>query len=352
LLAPSEYEGTDTQGYLDTGTYGLPPKSTVAALERAIVGWRARESWRQWEQDGEACRTLFAQLVGARAEDVALLPALSPAVGLVAASLPARRGDNVVLIEDDFTSTLLPWRGLEGRGIELRLRPLDGLLEAVDDRTALIAASLVQSANGAVVDVASLAKTGARLFLDATQAVGAIPVDVAGVDYLAAHPYKWLCAPRGLAFLYVRRDRLDEITPWTAGWKSRAQPYEHYYGLPDVTPDARRLDVSLAWIVAAGARASLELITKLGIERIAKHNLTLAGLFTGELGLPGQPASPIVRLRLKDTDAALERLSSAGVACSVRAGSIRFCFHFYNAAEDVDLALHAIPIQEVFDSGA
>jgi selenocysteine lyase/cysteine desulfurase len=349
LLAPSEYEGTATDGYLDTGTFGLPPRSTVIALESAVAGWRAREPWRQWEEDGETCRALFAGLVGARAKDVALLPALSAAAGLIAASLPAQRGDNVVLVEDDFTSTLLPWRGLEARGIELRLRPFEELLGGVDDRTALIAVSLVQSANGAVVDAAALAETGARIFLDATQAVGAIPVDVGSVDYLAAHPYKWLCAPRGLAFLYVRHDRLDEITPWTAGWKSRERPYDHYYGLPDITTDARRLDVSLPWIVAAGARASLALITELGVDRIAEHDLALAKLFTGELGM-GEPPSPIVRVQVEDTDAALERLRSAGVACSVRAGSIRFCFHFYNRTEDVDRALEAIPIRQVFDS--
>jgi selenocysteine lyase/cysteine desulfurase len=351
LLAPSEYEGTDTAGYLDTGTYGLPPNSTVAALERAIADWRGRESWRQWEQDGEECRALFASLVGARAEDVALLPALSAAAGLVAASLPARRGDNIVLIEDDFTSTLLPWRGLEARGVELRLRPFDDLLTAVDDRTALVAVSLVQSANGAVVDFASLTETGARVFVDATQAVGAIPVDAGSVDYLAAHPYKWLCAPRGLAFLSVRRDRLDEITPWTAGWKSRQRPYDHYYGLPDLTPDARRLDISLPWIVVAGARASLELIAELGVDRIAEHNIALAARFNGELAMP-EPASPIVRLRLADAEATVRRLRSAGVSCSVRAGSIRFCFHFYNDTEDVDLALEALPTQEVFASEA
>jgi selenocysteine lyase/cysteine desulfurase len=351
LLAPSEYEGAPTRGYLDTGTYGLPPRSTVAALEQAVANWHARKSWRPWEEDGEACRALFAQLVGAGAEDVALLPALSAAAGLVAASLPAGQGDNIVLVEDDFTSTLLPWRGLEARGVELRLRPLDALSEAVDDRTALVAVSLVQSADGAVADVAALQETGARIFFDATQAVGAIPVDVGAVDYLAAHPYKWLCAPRGLGFLYVRPDRLDEIVPWTAGWKSRARPYEHYYGFPDLTADARRLDVSLAWIVAAGARASLEVITELGVERIAEHDLALARRFTGGLGMP-DPASPIVRVQVDDAEAVVERLRTAGVACSVRAGSIRFCFHFYNDAEDVDLALEALPRREVFASEA
>jgi selenocysteine lyase/cysteine desulfurase len=341
VLAPSEYEGTETRGYLDTGTYGLPPRSSLEALERALAGWRGRESWRRWEDDGEACRALFAGLVGARAEDVALLPALSVAAGLVAASLRAEAGANVVLCEGDFTSTLLPWRGLQARGVELRTRPLAGLADAVDGRTALVAVSSVQSAHGGVADLAGLKATGAPLFVDATQAAGAVPVDVEGVDYLAAHPYKWLLSPRGLAFLYVRRERLPEIEPWTAGWKSAVRPYERFYGFPELTPDARRLDVSLPWLVAAGARASLELVAGLGVERVAAHDLALARRFAAELGLP-QPDSPIVRVAVENAEAAVERLRAAGIACSVRAGSVRFCFHLYNDGTDVELALDAL----------
>lgn len=341
MLAPSEYEGTETGGYLNTATYGLPPRSSVEAVERALAGWRRREPWEQWEEDGEACRGLFAALVGGSAEDVALVPALSSAAGLVAASLRAESGDNVVLCEDDFTSTLLPWRGLESRGVELRLRPLAALLEAVDGRTALVAVSSVQSADGALADLDALKASGVPLFVDATQAVGAVPVDVEGVDYLAAHPYKWLLAPRGVAFLYVRRDRLAEIEPWTAGWKSAARPYDHYYGLPELTPDARRLDVSLPWLVVAGARPSLELVAGLGVGRIAAHDLELARRFASGLGLL-EPDSPIVRLEVADAEAAVERLHAAGVSCSVRAGSMRFCFHLYNDAADVDVALDAL----------
>jgi selenocysteine lyase/cysteine desulfurase len=349
LLAPFEYEGTEARGYLDTGTYGLPPRSTLEALERALRAWRTGESWRPWEEDGEACRALFGALVGAEPRDVALLPALSAAAGLVAASLPTRPGDNVVLAEDDFTSTLLPWRGLEARGVELRLLRLDELAEAIDERTALVAVSLVQSADGAVPDVAALKASGARLFLDATQAVGAVPVNVEGVDYLAAHPYKWLCAPRGLAFLYVRRERLTEIVPWTAGWKSRLHPYEHFYGLPELTSHARRLDVSLPWLVAAGTRPSLELIAALGVERIAAHDLALARRFAAGLGLP-EPPSPIVRAEVGDAEGAVERLRTSGVTCSLRAGSVRFCFHLYNDEADVALAQEALAPVGVFDA--
>lgn len=341
MLAPSEYEGTPTRGYLDTGTYGLPPRSTLWALEQALVGWRTRQRWRDWEEDAEACRELFARFVGARPEDVALISAVSAGAGIVAASLPAGPGDNVVLYERDFMSVVLPWRGLEARGVELRLLPLERLADGVDERTALVAVSSVQSADGTVADLGALKRTGARLFVDGTQAVGAVPTDLEGVDYLVTHAYKWLLSPRGLAFLYVRPERRAEIEPWTAGWKSCPEPYEDYYGFPELTEDARRLDISVPWFAAAGARRSLELLVSLGAERIAQHNLALASLFTGELGRP-EPSSPIVRVEVRDPEAAVERLRGAGVACSARAGSIRFCFHLYNAAEDVDLALEAL----------
>ena len=51
MLAPSEYEGTPTRGYLDSATYGLPPLSTLAALAEANEGWRTRRRWRDWEED-------------------------------------------------------------------------------------------------------------------------------------------------------------------------------------------------------------------------------------------------------------------------------------------------------------
>jgi selenocysteine lyase/cysteine desulfurase len=164
--------------------------------------------------------------------------AASVASGIVAASLPAEAGDNVVLYERDFDSVLFPWRPLAERGVELRHLPLERLAEGIDDRTALVAVSLVQSSDGRIPDLAAIKATGVRLFLDGTQAVGAIAVDLDGVDYLVAHSYKWLVSPRGLAFLYVRPERLGEITPWLAGWKSRANPFEDFYGAPERAADA------------------------------------------------------------------------------------------------------------------
>jgi selenocysteine lyase/cysteine desulfurase len=341
LPALSEYEGGRAAGYLDTAAYGLPPDSTIAALERALTDWGVGRPWSTWEEDGEACRSLFAGLVGARAEDVALLHTLSAAAGLVAASLPVRPGDNIVLYGRDFTSAMLPWKGLERRDVELRLHPLEELASAVDERTVLVAVGAVQSADGAVADLAGLRETGVRLFVDATQAVGAGPFEVEGLDYVAAHPYKWMCSPRGLAFLYVRPDRLEEIEPWSAGWKSRHRPYEDFYGLPELTSDARRLDASLAWLSAAGARASLELIAELGPGRIAEHDLGLARSFCSQAGLP-PPSAPIVRIEVSDAQQVLARLAAAGVRAAGRAGAVRLSFHFYNDEQDVARSLEVL----------
>ena len=341
MLAPSEYEGSPTRGYLDTATFGLPPHSALEAMERALSAWRNRGSWLDWEQDGEACRALFAQIVGAKQDEIAFVAATSVAAGIVAASLPAEPGANIVLYERDFDSVLFPWQPLTERGVELRKLPLERLAEGIDERTALVAVSLVQSSDGRVADLAAVKATGARLFIDGTQAVGGVPVDLDGVDYLVAHSYKWLLSPRGLAFFYVRPDRLDEITPWLAGWKSRSDPYEDYYGAPELAPNAQRLDVSFPWFSAAGARASLELIAGLSPEAIGAHNLSLARSFARELGL-AEPASPIVRVQVENAGDAVERLKNAGVACSARSGSIRFAFHLYNDEEDVALALEAL----------
>ena len=118
-------------------------------------------------------------------------------------------------------------------------------------------------------------------------------------------------------------------------------PFEDYYGAPELASDAHRLDVSIPWFSAPGARASLELIARLGAEAIGEHNLALARAFASELGL-AEPASPILRVPVEDAESAVERLKRAGVACSARSGSIRFAFHLYNDEEDVGLALEAL----------
>jgi selenocysteine lyase/cysteine desulfurase len=342
VLAATEYERDRAAGYLDTATYGLPPSSTLTAIEAALDGWRDWEDWTRWERDGERCRELFGRIIGAPPGAVALVGAVSAAAGIVAANLPAGPGDNVVCYEHEFQSVLFPWLALERRGVEVRLRPLDALAEAVDARTQLVAVSTVQSADGRLADLDELKDAGAPLFLDATQSAGAVPVVLEGVDFLVAAGYKWLLCPRGLAFFYVRPERLLELEPWQAGWKSIEDVYERFYGLPkNLSADARRLDISLPWLVAAGSQASLGLIARLGVERIARHDRALAARFCAGLGIP-ETGSPIVQVERPDAELLSGRLQASGIKCSVRGGALRFAFHLYNDEADVDRVLDAL----------
>jgi selenocysteine lyase/cysteine desulfurase len=340
VLAPSEYADARTSGYLDTATYGLPPYSTARALERALSGWQEWEDWHAWERDGEECRRLAGAILGCASSEIALVSAVSVAAGVVAASLPARAGDNVVCYEGEFRSALYPFLALEGRGVEVRVTGLVELAAAVDARTQLVAVSTVQSADGRVADLDGLRETGAPIFLDGTQSVGARPLDLEGIDFVAFGAYKWLLCPRGIAFLRIAPARLADVEPWHAGWKSAADG--GYYGIPRVLhDDARRFDVSLPWLLAAAAIPSLGLVESLGAETIARHDLGLARRFSAGLGLPA-PESAIVQVLRRDAESAAARLDEAGVRCSVRAGSLRFAFHLYNDEDDVDRALDAL----------
>src|SRR4051812_10745026 len=76
--------------YLDAGTYGLPPKPSIDASLKALSDWQSgtADFIRDWEPAGDRSRELFAQLINASSDEIALMPSVSVPVGLIAASLP------------------------------------------------------------------------------------------------------------------------------------------------------------------------------------------------------------------------------------------------------------------------
>src|SRR5262245_50369421 len=130
--------------YLDAASYGLPPRPTVAAMTAALDGWRTGTArWiDDWDRPAEEARALFAELIGATASDIALLPSVSVGTGLVAASL--RPGDVVVVPGDEHVSDLYPMLVAERRGVTVRQVAFGGLVDAIEPSTTLVATSLVQ----------------------------------------------------------------------------------------------------------------------------------------------------------------------------------------------------------------
>ncbi|WP_282836820.1 aminotransferase class V-fold PLP-dependent enzyme [Microbacterium flavum] len=340
-LAGLRAQFTDASGYLAACTAGLPTRATRDAVIADVTG---RPDVADYSRAVEASRAHFAALVGVATDRVAIGSQTSVQVSILAGALPD--GAEVLVPEHEFSSLVLPFVHA-GRGIRVRSAPLADLADAVRPETALVAFSLVQSASGEVADLdaicAAAARVGARTVCDGTQAVGWMPVDAARVDALLCHAYKWLCCPRGVAFLTLSSDYARALSPIQAGWYAGADPWSSCYGGDaDLAGCARRFDVSPAWQAFVGAEPALAAFAAAPIAEVQAHVTSLAARFRARLGLD-EPHRPSAIVTWPDaTGCDLARLTAAGVVASGRNGSARVAFHVFNDLADVDLAASAL----------
>ena len=151
--ARAEFDADVT--YLDTATFGLPPRRSWAALQQALAQWRAGTADAvAYELPLAAARSSYPRLAGVDPAVVAVGSQVSVFAGLIAANLPD--GSEVLTATGDFTSILFPFYAQSGRGIRVREVPLDHIAECLTSRTALVAVSAVQSADGRVADLDAL----------------------------------------------------------------------------------------------------------------------------------------------------------------------------------------------------
>jgi selenocysteine lyase/cysteine desulfurase len=329
--------------YLNTATMGLPPRSALSALQGSL------EQWRDGVVDAPSydavvarARGLYASLVGVPELWVAIGHQASPFVGLVATTVPDH--GEVLTVPGEFTSVTFPFLAQAARGVRVREVAPERLADEISESTYLVAVSAVQSSDGRVADLDALAEacaaTGTRSLVDLTQAAGWLPVQADRFDWTVTAAYKWLLSPRGSAFMTVRPERLAETTPHFAGWYAGEDRWDSIYGLPlRLASDARRLDVSPAWLVWVGTEAALDLLVAVGADELHRHALGLANRFREAVGLaPGDSA--IVSLTADDEVPAL--LEQHRITAASRAGRLRLSFHLSNDGSDADLAARVL----------
>ena len=329
-LASAQQFWDPRPGWLNTASYGLPPRPAWNALQAALADWQVgATSWEPWDESTTRSRESFARLVGADAADVFVGSTVSAALAPVAGSLPD--GATVLVPDVEFTSNVFPWEVHADRGITVLTAPADGFAAAIRPGIDVVAVSAVQSSTGAVADLPAIVaaghEVGALVVVDATQAIGWLPLDVTGIDALVTHAYKWLMSPRGTAFGYFSAALRERCRPINAGWYAAEDVHGSYYGLPmDLATSARRFDQSPAWFGFVGAAPTLELIEQIGVKAIHEYDVGLANEFRAGLGLPPGD-SAIVSV---DIPGAAERFAAAGVRAAVRDGRLRVSFHLYS----------------------
>jgi selenocysteine lyase/cysteine desulfurase len=339
-LADARREFSPETVYLNTASYGLPPRAAWEAHEAVLDEWRhGRTGWYGWVESVDLVRSAFARLVSVPTESVSVGTQVSAYVALVALSLDP--GARVVCAEEDFTSVLFPF--LARGDLRVELVPLAELPDCITAETELVAVSAVQSADGRVADLDAVAaaarSVGAQTLVDATQACGWLPLDASRFDYVVAATYKWLLGPRGCALMAARPSAAERLTPHLAGWFAGESPRASYGGPLRLAPGARRFDVSPAWFSWVAQAPALELLLEVGVDAIHDWNVSLANRFRAGLGLPPSDSAIV---SVPPPDGARERLEAARVMYADHGSLLRFSFHLYTSEADVGAAISAM----------
>jgi selenocysteine lyase/cysteine desulfurase len=255
------------------------------ALKARGVPWKIHAQ--DWFDDVEQLRDLFARVIDADADGVAIIPATSYGLAIAAQNITARAGDRILLTADDYPSTVYTWRAFAARhdaeiGTVTRGEGetwTDAVISALDERVRVISVPSVRWTDGARIDLerigARARDVGARLVVDLTQSVGAFPFDAAAVrpDFVVAAGYKWLLGPFSVAYLWVAPEHRAGA-PLEHNWINRAGA-ENFATLTDYRddfqPGARRFDVGQRtnFMLTPMAIAALTQILDWQIPRIA-----------------------------------------------------------------------------------
>ena len=335
--------------------------AAAAALDRRARPWTI--SAEDWFTDVERLRALFARLIGADADGVALVPATSYGFAVAARNLPLRPGERILVLDEEYPSGIYTWRAAARRsGAELlTVRRQDGqswadaVLAALDERVAIVSVPNVHWTDGAFVDLAPIAArsrdVGARLVIDGSQSVGALPLDVVRLrpDFLVTVGYKWLLGPFGVGYLYVAEQH-RQGEPLEENWILRAgsQDFARLVDYRDqYQPGARRFDVGerTKFELTPMAIAALEQILEWQVPRIAAalavRTAQIARRAT-EIGLtpiPDHERGPHmlgVRLPASVRERIVPALAEHGCFAAVRGSSLRIAPHLHTIDDDVE----------------
>ena len=357
------FPATAGRAYFNTAAVGLASRRLADTYHQFIDEWTATGfDYSRGEQAAGAARSAVARLIGADAADIALIPSVSSAAGLVAAQFGAAGpGQSIVIGQREYSSNHFPWRQLASKGYDVRQVPFrngglepDDVAGRVDAGTRLVAFSGVQSATGHRSDIAAisgLARTAeAIVFVDGSQMIGAVPVagDLQHVDVLVAPDHKFLLnAGRGMGYCYLSPAVQRRFTPVSAGWRAGSVPFDSFFGPQmNLSATASRFDSSISWLAAIGSQAALTVFDDFGPSTIyaRNHELTtklraaLTGIGWDPVDLPAQNHSTIISVPLGDLEPSrlLSSLSEQQVICSARDGHLRLAVHFYNHQDDIE----------------
>jgi selenocysteine lyase/cysteine desulfurase len=352
--------------YVNSCSQGALSDSVRAAYLDFLDGWDDRGApWDYWVERSESARAAFARLVGGEPDDVAVTTSASAGLSALASAIDFEDRPRVVITDFEFPTVGQIWHAQELRGAEVvhvaaegNEIPLERFEAAIDERTAVVSITAVCYRNGARLPVEEIVRIAhehdALVVLDAYQAIGTYPLDVAslGVDVMTAGVLKYLLASAGLGFMWTSPGLAEALLPTQTGWFADRNIFE--MDITDYSPSAtaRRFQSGTPPIPAIYAGiAGIELMEEIGIAETREHvNALNDRLIAGIDELGGVVVTPrqherrgaLVCVRSTDAPALVAALQADGCVTSERDGSLRISPHAYNTDEDIDAVLASL----------
>jgi kynureninase len=355
----SEFPILQTRTYLNSCSLGALSRRSMGYLGEYQALWNTMgaSAWYElWMGRIEELRGRVAELYSGHVEEVALSPSVSSALSSIASSLDYSKRPKVVVADLDFPTLIYQW--LAKAGVEVvRVPSDDGVgvaperwAEYVDDRTVAVATSHVFYSTGYVQDLRPIAEAahrhGALCIIDGYQAVGQVPVNPGadGVDVYVAGPLKWLLGGPGLAFLWVREERIRELAPEVVSWFGAHDQFEFRTDALELRGDAGRFAMGTPAVPTVyTALGGLEILLEIGMDRVRERVAALTDDLVARLEAAGRSMriaeggprrSGIVMVEEPESAAVVAALSLRGIVVDRRGPFVRVSPHFYNTAEE------------------
>jgi selenocysteine lyase/cysteine desulfurase len=315
------------------------------------------------------CRKFVQKLMNAESPHrIAMLGNTTDAINIVAAGIPWKSGDRVLLSNIEFPANVWPYLNLKRLGVEIDIiQSADGkvttelIVDGITPRTRLVALSAVQFLSGYRADMAAIGEIcrnrGIIFAVDGIQAVGAVRVDVQQmkIDALAAGAQKWQMSPHGSGFLYLTEDLQSRIQQKSVGWLSVAEPWDFYNFDQPLASNARRYEGgTLNFPSLWGMHAALSMLLEYGTDDIEGHILSLTQqLIDGLNCIEGirlftptesHERAGIVTVEFAenvDEKNVFASLAEQNITVALREKKLRFSPHFYNSPEEMAIVLEA-----------
>lgn len=339
-----------------------------SAIHDYLDVWLRRGAdWGYWMEQVALARAEFARMIHADVDDVAVLGSVSDAASSIASALRFDANRNTIVTTTlDFPSICHVWLAQQPRGAQVRFVQAHAgstdttghITSAIDAHTALVSVSQACFYDGQLVDIAATGrearKHGATQFVDAYQSAGSMEINVhaQAIDILASGAQKYLLGIPGIAFLYVRPELAQRLTPTVTGWFGRVNPFEFDPAKLDFAAGATRFNTGTPpMICASAARAGMSLLNEIGIPAIEHYLGELSSVAIEEAGRLGLSiASPITpgskgantAIHIPNAAQVEGRMLQAGYVVSARNDVIRIAPHFYNTAGEVTGALREL----------